>query len=176
MLLHENSGLGRWDYFYRRYMVSVKSGYCLELIGLTTLFSLFCMIHLILYDPNSGLWYINFDIPNIQFLIEHYLKQCSKLDKERSWNLWKFKGLLILDNKNVNIRDLCHPWNLHTSNICMHMVYIHYNMRIIMSAALYEHIRMEWWLVAIGFSVLIFCYDEAHKFIIRKCPGGNLTV
>lgn len=41
---------------------------------------------------------------------------------------------------------------------------------------LYEYIRIEWWLVAIGFSVLIFCYDEARKFIIRKCPGGNLTV
>ena len=40
---------------------------------------------------------------------------------------------------------------------------------------LYECIRVEWWLVAIGFSVLIFCYDEARKFIIRKCPGGNVT-
>lgn len=38
-----------------------------------------------------------------------------------------------------------------------------------------EYIRAEWWLVAIGFSVMIFVYDEARKFIIRKCPGGNLT-
>ena len=35
------------------------------------------------------------------------------------------------------------------------------------------HVRVEWWLVAIGFSVMIFCYDEARKFVIRKCPGGK---
>ena len=23
---------------------------------------------------------------------------------------------------------------------------------------------------------MILCYDEARKFIIRKCPGGNLTI
>ncbi|XP_065887876.1 sodium/potassium-transporting ATPase subunit alpha-1-like [Dysidea avara] len=33
-------------------------------------------------------------------------------------------------------------------------------------------LRVEWWLVAIGFSVMIFCYDEVRKFVIRKCPGG----
>jgi len=32
---------------------------------------------------------------------------------------------------------------------------------------------MEWWLLAIGFSLMIFCYDEARKFVIRKCPGGK---
>ena len=35
--------------------------------------------------------------------------------------------------------------------------------------------RFEWWLPAITFSLLIFLYDEARKYIIRKYPGGMHT-
>merc|ERR1712121_21513 len=30
----------------------------------------------------------------------------------------------------------------------------------------------NWWLPAIPFSVLIFCYDESRKFLLRRNPGG----
>merc|ERR1712141_202884 len=30
----------------------------------------------------------------------------------------------------------------------------------------------NWWLPAIPFSVLIFCYDETRKFLLRRNPGG----
>ena len=34
-------------------------------------------------------------------------------------------------------------------------------------------LRAEWWLTAIGFSLLIFVYDELRKLAIRKWPGGG---
>jgi len=30
----------------------------------------------------------------------------------------------------------------------------------------------NWWLPALPFSVLIFCYDETRKFLLRRSPGG----
>jgi sodium/potassium-transporting ATPase subunit alpha len=30
----------------------------------------------------------------------------------------------------------------------------------------------SWWLPAIPFSILIFCYDETRKFLLRRNPGG----
>jgi sodium/potassium-transporting ATPase subunit alpha len=30
----------------------------------------------------------------------------------------------------------------------------------------------NWWLPAIPFSILIFCYDESRKFLLRRNPGG----
>ena len=33
-------------------------------------------------------------------------------------------------------------------------------------------LRLEWWGVALSFSVLIFVYDEIRKLIIRRRPGG----
>jgi len=33
-------------------------------------------------------------------------------------------------------------------------------------------IRAEHWLTALPFSILIFCYDEVRKLLIRKYPGG----
>merc|ERR1712106_428027 len=30
----------------------------------------------------------------------------------------------------------------------------------------------NWWLPAIPFSILIFCYDETRKFLLRRNPGG----
>jgi sodium/potassium-transporting ATPase subunit alpha len=33
-------------------------------------------------------------------------------------------------------------------------------------------LKFNWWLPAIPFSILIFIYDEARKFIIRRNPGG----
>ena len=30
----------------------------------------------------------------------------------------------------------------------------------------------NWWLPAIPFSILIFCYDECRKFLLRRNPGG----
>merc|ERR550534_258427 len=32
--------------------------------------------------------------------------------------------------------------------------------------------KFNWWLPAIPFSVLIFCYDETRKFLLRRNPGG----
>lgn len=32
--------------------------------------------------------------------------------------------------------------------------------------------RINWWLPAIPFSILIFVYDECRKFILRRNPGG----
>jgi len=33
-------------------------------------------------------------------------------------------------------------------------------------------LKFNWWLPAIPFSVLIFCYDETRKFLLRRNPGG----
>ena len=33
-------------------------------------------------------------------------------------------------------------------------------------------LKINWWLPAIPFSVLIFCYDETRKFLLRRNPGG----
>ena len=33
-------------------------------------------------------------------------------------------------------------------------------------------LKINWWLPAIPFSVLIFCYDEVRKYILRNNPGG----
>jgi len=33
-------------------------------------------------------------------------------------------------------------------------------------------LKFNWWLPAIPFSVLIFCYDECRKFLLRRNPGG----
>jgi len=33
-------------------------------------------------------------------------------------------------------------------------------------------LKINWWLPAIPFSVLIFCYDEMRKFLLRRNPGG----
>merc|ERR1719276_676775 len=30
-----------------------------------------------------------------------------------------------------------------------------------------------WWLPAIPFSILIFCYDETRKYLLRRLPAGN---
>jgi len=35
-------------------------------------------------------------------------------------------------------------------------------------------LRINWWLPALPFSLLIFCYDETRKFILRRNPGGWL--
>jgi sodium/potassium-transporting ATPase subunit alpha len=31
----------------------------------------------------------------------------------------------------------------------------------------------QWWLPAIPFSILIFCYDESRKFLLRRWPDGS---
>jgi sodium/potassium-transporting ATPase subunit alpha len=33
-------------------------------------------------------------------------------------------------------------------------------------------LKINWWLPAIPFSVLIFCYDETRKLLLRRNPGG----
>merc|ERR1712032_569971 len=33
-------------------------------------------------------------------------------------------------------------------------------------------LKINWWLPAIPFSVLIFCYGETRKFLLRRIPGG----
>lgn len=33
-------------------------------------------------------------------------------------------------------------------------------------------LKFVWWLPAIPFSILIFCYDESRKFLLRRNPGG----
>ncbi|VDM81544.1 unnamed protein product [Strongylus vulgaris] len=33
-------------------------------------------------------------------------------------------------------------------------------------------LRFSWWFCALPFSVLIFVYDEARRFAIRRWPGG----
>merc|ERR1712062_872144 len=33
-------------------------------------------------------------------------------------------------------------------------------------------LKINWWLPAIPFSILIFCYDETRKFLLRRNPGG----
>merc|ERR550534_2007715 len=33
-------------------------------------------------------------------------------------------------------------------------------------------LKFNWWLPAIPFSILIFCYDESRKFLLRRNPGG----
>merc|ERR1712226_680044 len=35
-----------------------------------------------------------------------------------------------------------------------------------------DNLKFNWWLPAIPFSVLIFCYDETRKFLLRRNPGG----
>merc|ERR1712168_1146297 len=33
-------------------------------------------------------------------------------------------------------------------------------------------LKINWWLPAIPFSILIWCYDETRKFLLRRNPGG----
>ncbi|CAG2172932.1 unnamed protein product, partial [Oppiella nova] len=33
-------------------------------------------------------------------------------------------------------------------------------------------IKFSWWFPALPFSLLIFFYDEARRFILRRNPGG----
>merc|ERR1719293_623760 len=33
-------------------------------------------------------------------------------------------------------------------------------------------LKINWWLPALPFSLLIFCYDETRKFLLRRNPGG----
>merc|ERR1712048_967619 len=33
-------------------------------------------------------------------------------------------------------------------------------------------LKFNWWLPAMPFSILIFCYDETRKFLLRRNPGG----
>lgn len=35
-------------------------------------------------------------------------------------------------------------------------------------------LKINWWIPALPFSLLIFCYDESRKFILRRNPGGWL--
>jgi len=34
-------------------------------------------------------------------------------------------------------------------------------------------LKIWWWLPAIPFSILIFCYDETRKYLLRRLPAGN---
>merc|ERR1712158_151174 len=34
-------------------------------------------------------------------------------------------------------------------------------------------LKFWWWLPAIPFSILIFCYDETRKYLLRRLPAGN---
>merc|ERR1712142_775173 len=34
-------------------------------------------------------------------------------------------------------------------------------------------LKINWWLPAIPFSILIFCYDETRKFLLRRQPPGS---
>merc|ERR1712183_921782 len=34
-------------------------------------------------------------------------------------------------------------------------------------------LEWQWWLPAIPFSILIFCYDETRKFLLRRQPAGS---
>jgi len=36
-------------------------------------------------------------------------------------------------------------------------------------------LKINWWLPAIPFSVLIFCYDEIRKLLLRRLPPGNFV-
>merc|ERR1712051_350837 len=33
-------------------------------------------------------------------------------------------------------------------------------------------LKINWWIPAIPFSILIFCYDETRKYLLRRNPGG----
>merc|ERR1719362_2015693 len=33
-------------------------------------------------------------------------------------------------------------------------------------------LALSWWFPAIPFSILIFCYDETRKYLLRRNPGG----
>ena len=44
---------------------------------------------------------------------------------------------------------------------------------IFICALHFIHNRGEWWITAIGFSVIIFVYDEMRKLIIRRFPTGE---
>ena len=33
-------------------------------------------------------------------------------------------------------------------------------------------LKINWWIPALPFSILIFVYDEIRKYILRKYPGG----
>ena len=35
-------------------------------------------------------------------------------------------------------------------------------------------LKINWWIPAIPFSILIFCYDEVRKYLLRRNPGGWL--
>merc|ERR1711993_210510 len=34
-------------------------------------------------------------------------------------------------------------------------------------------LKINWWLSALPFSLLIFCYDECRKYLLRRLPPGN---
>ena len=36
-----------------------------------------------------------------------------------------------------------------------------------------QSIKFLWWLPALPFSLIILCYDEVRKLIMRKLPPGN---
>merc|ERR1712180_70685 len=36
-------------------------------------------------------------------------------------------------------------------------------------------LKINWWLPAVPFSVLIFCYDEIRKLLLRRLPPGNFV-
>uniref|UniRef100_A0A8C6UUA8 Sodium/potassium-transporting ATPase subunit alpha n=1 Tax=Neogobius melanostomus TaxID=47308 RepID=A0A8C6UUA8_9GOBI len=36
-------------------------------------------------------------------------------------------------------------------------------------------LKFFWWFCALPYSLLIFVYDEVRKYILRRCPGGNLS-
>lgn len=37
---------------------------------------------------------------------------------------------------------------------------------------LFSFFRINWWIPAMPFSLLIFVYDEIRRFILRRNPGG----
>ncbi len=37
---------------------------------------------------------------------------------------------------------------------------------------IFENFRAEYWVLALPFSLLIFVYDEARRFVLRRNPGG----
>jgi len=34
--------------------------------------------------------------------------------------------------------------------------------------------RLQWWLIAVPFALLIFTYDESRRWLLRKYKGGWL--
>lgn len=67
-------------------------------------------------------------------------------------------------------------WNASSSKIIPFKVsvdrFITFNNWFIFNAFIAFDVRLDWWFPALPFSLIIFIYDEARRFILRRSPGG----